>query len=1186
MPTAVYNADFSQFDQETAKATEAVKKFTSEAEKSAKDLGKIDAAMGGVAEQVTAVGTSFLKLTGAVAVGSLLADTVKALGTAVADTFKDTIKYADSLADLSAKSGMTTTGLQKLAFATEQSGVSLESVTQASTKLGAALVAGDKSVVGGLTKLGLSVGELRNLQPDQLFVKVADAIGKIPDPMERARRAQEIFGKQGLELLPALTGEMAKTVAEAEKLGIIISPEVIANAAKLADQFDILALQGRAFVAEALAPMVPLLSQMVQGISDVAGGVIENLKRAFSDPGILGAASTLKAAINDIFGTTQEERINTLTKLILELASAGVKTAEILVRSFSAVTGTITSLVAIYARLEQLDNFIKGKLGDQAAADASVKWGEYADSLNRAQRVAFEITSGTSPLIQYFRDVGNEIDKAKGKLVEFTREAIKPMRSTVGRLAAAGGGQTDAAEAAAAAAAAAAHKKAAEEAKKHKAELDKLTGQATINAAEELARNILEIGGASQVSGAQVAAQTAIISAGMRALVEDGKAVPPLWVEIAAKLELAALQTSNLVTFTGAYIQQIDALSHTDWSKVVPPPDLFPKVEQFKGPPAGVQAAPPVDLKPPKKVEFKDFFEPKQFTDELSKAIVGAWKSAEKGMRGAAVGEAVGTQLGTQLGKVAGAKLGEAIGGGIGAAVGSVVPVVGTILGGLAGKFIGGLFGPSQQKLAQQARDEWIKSVGGLEKIEEQAKRANVSVDALMKATTEKGLEKEVEKFNKALEESNKRIAETITSLGKLSAEGGLIGKDLVGKIKLDIDQKDVQEAVKQFQSIQTDKAVKGLTTFLTSTGSAFDNMTKALAAGGKGTKAAVEALGLSFDKVKDLKPEQAFEKLTTALAGVKDPAERARLSLELFGSSSIKTTAGLEAVAGGIAGLFGSLQQQGLSAREALVQMQPAIAAFQSELLRTGAQAPAAFGEIARLAQIAGGAITGPMIEGVAGLGLAMEGLQNTGLLTQEMFTGLTAEIGATFTALLDQGTGGSNAIALMQQPLQTVWELQQQFGFEVDDTTQAILDQAQSEGKIGEKFLPAADRIANSINTLVTKLDQLFTGMVTGAQRGATGAETAISTAYGRMTAGAQTAKTDIERTLGGIRPPTIEVPIVARYEGFDDIPSSSADVSPMTAASIQSEPITVTTVLDGEVIARNQIPHMARQLTLLGV
>ena len=58
-----------------------------------------------------------------------------------------------------------------------------------------------------------------------------------------------------------------------------------------------------------------------------------------------------------------------------------MKTAEILVRAFSAVAGTLLWVASGYARLEQLDNAIKGKLGDQAAAEAAVKWGEYADSL-------------------------------------------------------------------------------------------------------------------------------------------------------------------------------------------------------------------------------------------------------------------------------------------------------------------------------------------------------------------------------------------------------------------------------------------------------------------------------------------------------------------------------------------------------------------------------------------------------------------------------------------------------------------------------------------------------------------------------------------------------------------------------------------------------------------------------------
>ena len=179
-------------------------------------------------------------------------------------------------------------------------------------------------------------------------------------------------------------------------------------------------------------------------------------------------------------------------------------------------------------------------------------------------------------------------------------------------------------------------------------------------------------------------------------------------------------------------------------------------------------------------------------------------------------------------------------------------------------------------------------------------------------------------------------------------------------------------------------------------------------------------------------------------------------------------TKAGVDAIAASFTGLFGSLQQQGLSAAQALGVLAPPMDAFKVRLAEMGITAPAAFGEIARLADIAAGKITGPMIAGVSGLGQAMEGLHNTGLLTEEMFVGLAAEVGATFTKLQDQGTGGKNAIALMQKPLQTIWELQQKFGYEVDETTQGVIDLALEGGQIGEQFLPAADRIAASIETL----------------------------------------------------------------------------------------------------------------------
>ncbi len=1101
MPTAVYNADFSQFDRETAKAAAAVKQFTREAEKSAKDLGQISGALDGVAQQATAVGTSFLKLTGAVAVGSLLADAVKALGTAVIDTAKDTIKYADSLADLSAKTGMTTTGLQKLGFATEQSGVSLESVTRASTKLGAALVAGDKSVVGGLTKLGLSVAELRQLQPDQLFVKVADAVGKITDPMERARRAQEIFGKQGLELLPALTGEMAKTVAEAEKLGIIISPEVIANAAKLADQFDILALQGRAFVAEALAPMVPLLSEIVQGISDVAGGVIEKLKTAFVDPGVVQAAQTLKESIADIFGTTQEERVNTIAKALVGLASVGVQSAEILIRSFAGVTAGVLALAVAIGRAREAQLLFALKFeeagGVRKATDDLFKLGEQA----------LKVSMGEAPIFKDLDRLIEKLDTARGKIGAFTAEAIRPLPSHgpaekpgKGR----GVGVTDAD--------AAAISKAAAALKQFNAERDKLSGKAAVDAATRLVAVITAAGGAAKILQSEAAGAATTLVAGINAMVQRGEEVPPIWQAIAVQLQIVSGKTEGLYPplekarqVTQALAESFGAMSHVDWSKIAPPPFKFPEVEIFKGGiPPGAQSHPDWSKIPPPPKGFSLFGDPAQLGAQLTSNISGAILNAQKGMKGEAVGGAIGSTLGGSIGKSLSTTLTTAfpkvMGTALGKMAGAAIPILGEIGGQLAGALLGKLFGPSQKEKAEAARKDWIKSAGGLDAIKEAAARANVSTDALMKATTEKGLTKEIEKFNAALVEADKRIKTTIDALGKLTSEGGLISKDLVASLKKDSDQKDVQAALKQFQGAQTEKAVGGLGTFLT--------------------------------------------------------------------QATVTSKAGVDALAGSLTALFGSLQQQGLSATQAIAALQVPMAALQAQLTKTGMQAPAAFGELARLAQIAGDAIAGPMIAGVSGLGQAMEGLHNTGLLTQEMFVGLATEVGATFKKLQDQGTGGKNAIALMQKPLQTIWELQQKFGFEVDETTQGVIDLALEGGQIGESFLPAADKIALSIDKLITKLDAMFTGMVTGAQTGA------------------DKTKIAIERTLGGIRIPTIEVPVIARYEGFEDVGNPSVSVNPASASSIEARGMTVTTELDGAVIARNQIPHIARELTLVGV
>ena len=1210
----VYTADFAQFDRETAKAAQTVDKFTKETAKSAQELTKLTTAFNGgpiiqqaqqIATAITAVGGA-TKLTAAeqIKANATLQEAVakyQALGqTAPASISKlaGEMKTLVAANEKAARSAKDLEGQQSL-------------VAGAGTKLGAVLsgvVAGGVAAVGtaaiaattALLRMAVEgFGELvaRGAQVSSLqagFTSLAGGVAAADKIMAAMRGPSkglvadmDLVGPANKAMLLGVTKnaeEFAKLTTTATTLGRALgqdttksiddlitalgrsSPMILDNlgltvsvekaneayaaalnktAAELTDAEKKQAFMNAAMAAAEkrvteLGDVQLTFSDRLKTVQVAAKNLFDAIAEGVAkSPALNAAMETIGGTLSTAFGSSQETLIknivaavNKATLIFLEFGKAALDVAAGIVRAWNAIEPAILRVAMAGARSMQVISALK--LDKEAAGS----WGKFADEIGRVLPAAEKAaTSGISPLT-------SAIDKARSTLVAASAAATAAIsadanlgQSATRLHAAYRSGELDirriygrteqikpateahaAATTAAAAAtsqhtaktkeAEAAAKKAAAAQKAYQTELDKLTGKDTVDNARKLVEQIAAVGGASQVSAAQAAASTDIINAGIKTLVEKGQEVPPIWREVAVELQIVSGKTEGLYPplekarqVTQALAESFGATVRTSTgSKIVPPPITVPGLEPFKGVPPGVTSHPDwlEDSAAAKGLLAGLFGDPSQFGQQITSTIIGAVQGG--GKVGASVGAGLGGSIAGGLAKNFAPAITKALGSTLGSVVGGAMGPLGAIAGQLLGGVFDKIFGPSQKEKTKQARDEWIASAGGLEKIEEAAKRANVSVDGLMKASKEKTLTAETKKFEEALKKADDRIKKTTESLAKLSAEGGLIGKDLVASMKGDIDQKDLQAALAQFQSAQTEKAVGGIGTFLKTT--------------------------------------------------------------------TLETTAGVEAVGASLAALFGSLQQQGLSAAQALTVLDEPIGAFQARLEQMGITAPAAFGELARLASIAGGTITGPLLEGVTGLGSALEGLHNTGLLTGEMFAGLAGEVGATFAKLQDQGVGGSNAIKLMQKPLQTIWELQQKYGYEVDEATQGVIDLAYAGGSIGEQFLPAADRIAASIETLITKLDSLFTGMVTGA------------------TEGAQGAKTAIERGLGGIRVPTIEVPIVARYEGFDDIPTPQASVSPAAASSIGPTSMTVSTYLDGEVIAQNQMPHLARELTLLGV
>lgn len=137
-------------------------------------------------------------------------------------------------------------------------------------------IAGSKAQADAFAQVGVSVSDLRSLDATGLIVKVADAFAAMPDGLQKAALAQQLFGRTGRQLLPLLN--QGSTALQAnldmvEKYGAGLSgktaddvKEMIARQREL----DIAMMGVKEQLADALIPLLtalaPVLTQVAQAI--------------------------------------------------------------------------------------------------------------------------------------------------------------------------------------------------------------------------------------------------------------------------------------------------------------------------------------------------------------------------------------------------------------------------------------------------------------------------------------------------------------------------------------------------------------------------------------------------------------------------------------------------------------------------------------------------------------------------------------------------------------------------------------------------------------------------------------------------------------------------------------------------------------------------------------------------------
>lgn len=181
----------------------------------------------------------------------------------------------DQLDKMSKRTGASVEALSALDYAAQRSGASLEDVEKSIKKtqdnmLKATL--GSAEAAQGFTLLGLSVGQLANMKPEDQFLLIGDRLSKIKNPAARAAMAIKVFGEAGTKLLPMFEGG-AKGVGElmkkAEGLGLVMSTKDATAAAQLKDALDDVTSTIGGLYKNIGAALAPLLTDLAITISNV-----------------------------------------------------------------------------------------------------------------------------------------------------------------------------------------------------------------------------------------------------------------------------------------------------------------------------------------------------------------------------------------------------------------------------------------------------------------------------------------------------------------------------------------------------------------------------------------------------------------------------------------------------------------------------------------------------------------------------------------------------------------------------------------------------------------------------------------------------------------------------------------------------------------------------------------------------
>jgi hypothetical protein len=224
---------------------------------------------GGLSQGVSAIGASVAALANPF---TIAAGAIVATGVAAQQVVAGLLRLDDrveKLGNTADKLGLSFEFIQTLEEAANRSGTSIDAVSAAFGRLQKSVLGVDeesKAAQKALAEIGVTSQELADLDPQEQYLRIGQALAGIEDPAKRTATAIALFGKTGTDLIPFFNN-IAGASADIERFNATLSAVDRTRIDGLGTAFDGVAVALRGFGQELLTPFIGITQSISEGLS-------------------------------------------------------------------------------------------------------------------------------------------------------------------------------------------------------------------------------------------------------------------------------------------------------------------------------------------------------------------------------------------------------------------------------------------------------------------------------------------------------------------------------------------------------------------------------------------------------------------------------------------------------------------------------------------------------------------------------------------------------------------------------------------------------------------------------------------------------------------------------------------------------------------------------------------------------